>query len=129
MDEPSPHEVSVKTYAAVFFLLLVLLIFTTAVAFMDLDRWLAGRYWSISAALLIAAAKGLLIILYFMHVRFNFRQTAAFVGVGFVWLAILFTLTMSDYLTRNAPADVNLKGEPKYLMSSHPSASRQSAGE
>ncbi len=56
------------------------------------------------AALGIAGAKALLILLYFMQVRYKSGLTRLFVGTGFFWLGILFVLTLSDYLTRGAAA-------------------------
>jgi len=51
-------------------------------------------------ALVIAFAKMVLIILYFMHVRYRRRLIWMFVAAGFIWLFIMIELTMSDYLTR-----------------------------
>jgi cytochrome c oxidase subunit 4 len=70
--------------------------------------------------MLIAIAKGVLILLFFMHVKFSSRQAVVFAGAGFLWLCILLVLTMSDYLTRNHPPDLTFKGEPRYLNSSSP---------
>ncbi len=39
-------------------------------------------------------------VLYFMHVRHSTRLTKITVVAGFLWLAILFGLTLSDYFTR-----------------------------
>ena len=50
--------------------------------------------------LLIASVKALLVILFFMHVRWSTRLTWVVAASGFVWLIILFGLTMTDYLTR-----------------------------
>jgi cytochrome c oxidase subunit 4 len=44
--------------------------------------------------------KALLVILFFMHVRWSTRLTWVVVASGFFWLLILFGLTMMDYLTR-----------------------------
>jgi cytochrome c oxidase subunit 4 len=35
-----------------------------------------------------------------MQVRYNSRVVWIFAGAGFVWLLIMISLTMSDYLTR-----------------------------
>jgi cytochrome c oxidase subunit 4 len=88
--------ISVRAYAIVFLTLIALTLLTTAVAFVDLG----GELNSV-AAVSIAVCKTLLVILYFMHVRYSDRLTWVFVGAGFFWLMILFTLTMSDALTRN----------------------------
>ena len=50
--------------------------------------------------LAIACTKAMLVILFFMHVRWSSRLTWVVVASGFFWLLILFTLTMGDYLTR-----------------------------
>ena len=50
--------------------------------------------------LLIAVTKALLVILFFMHVRWSSRLTWVVAASGFFWLLILFSLTMQDYLTR-----------------------------
>jgi cytochrome c oxidase subunit 4 len=42
----------------------------------------------------------LIVILYFMHLRYSSRLTWVVAGAGFFWLFILMALTMSDYLTR-----------------------------
>ena len=115
MEQPPHEHPTPQTYLKVFIALMVLLVLTTGVAFIDLDQWLPGHFWSIAVALLIALAKGLLILLFFMHVKFGTRQTVAFACAGFLWLGILIVLTMSDYATRNHPADMTYKGEPRYL--------------
>lgn len=48
----------------------------------------------------LAMTKALLVILFFMHVRWSTRLTWVVVASGFFWLLILFGITMSDYLTR-----------------------------
>ncbi len=52
------------------------------------------------AALLIAAAKASLIILYFMHARDSDKLTRLAIGAALLWFGILFVLTMSDYVSR-----------------------------
>jgi cytochrome c oxidase subunit 4 len=48
----------------------------------------------------IACSKALLVILFFMHVRWSSRLTWVTVASGFFWLLILFGLTMTDYMSR-----------------------------
>ena len=93
----SKHVVSIGLYAAVFASLVALTLITTGVAFIDLG----GDLNSI-VALAIAAAKALLVILFFMHVRYSSRLTWVFVGAGFFWLAIMMALSFSDFLTRGS---------------------------
>ena len=104
-----------KAYLVVFLALLVLLALTVSAAFLDLDRWLPGHFWGVAVTLSIAVAKGLLILLYFMHLKSGPRRAVAFAGAGFLWLGILIVLTFSDYLTRNHPPELNSQGEPHFL--------------
>jgi cytochrome c oxidase subunit IV len=92
----SQHIISVKLYAIIFIVLLALTLSTTAVAFIDL-----GGDLNAIVALGIAVIKALLVILFFMHVRYSSRLTWVFFGAGFFWLLILLTLTMTDPLARN----------------------------
>jgi cytochrome c oxidase subunit IV len=91
----SEHVVSIKLYAVIFASLIILTLTTTAVSFIDM-----GGDLNVVVALFIAVCKALLVILYFMHVRYSSRLTWVFVGAGFFWLTILIVLTMSDLLTR-----------------------------
>jgi cytochrome c oxidase subunit 4 len=90
----SEHIVSRKTYFTIFIALMILTGLTVWVATFDLGRMNAV------VALTIAVVKALLVVLYFMHVRYSSRLTMVFVAAGFVWLIIMVALTLSDYLTR-----------------------------
>ena len=86
--------VSKTTYLYVWASLLTLLALTVGVSYIHL-----GWFNSV-AALSIAAAKAVIIILFFMHVRYSPRLVRIVVVAGFFWLAILFALVMTNYLTR-----------------------------
>ncbi|MDE3056582.1 MAG: cytochrome C oxidase subunit IV family protein [Bacteroidota bacterium] len=88
------HVVSRKVYYFIFAALMVLLILTISMAYFDLGPF------NVIIALVIAIIKATLVILYFMHVRYGSRVTWVFVSAGFFWLIIMFTLTMSDFVTR-----------------------------
>ena len=90
----SAHIVPTRVYFAIYAVLLTLTATTVAVAFVDI-----GPLNNV-VALTIAVSKALLVILYFMHVRYSDRLTWVVVGSGFVWLLILIGFTMSDVLTR-----------------------------
>jgi cytochrome c oxidase subunit 4 len=81
-------------YYAVFAALIVGTALTVGVAFIDL-----GPLNNI-LMLGIAITKALLVILFFMHVRWASRLTWVVAASGFFWLLILFGLTMTDYLSR-----------------------------
>jgi cytochrome c oxidase subunit IV len=90
------HTVSLKTNLVVFGALMILLLATVAAAELSLGPW------NTVVALAIAVTKAILIMLYFMHLKFSDRLTRVFAGAGFLWLAILIALSMCDYLTRGA---------------------------
>ena len=85
---------TLRLYGAVFATLLVLTGVTLWAAYLPLG----GLHTPI--ALLIASLKGLLVVLYFMHVRWSSRLTWVFAAVGFVFLAILVAFTLADYDSR-----------------------------
>ena len=91
----SDHVVSIKLYSAIFGALLVMTLATAGAAFIDL-----GGNLNTAVAMVIAACKALLVILFFMHVRYSSRLTWVFVGAGFFWLMILLSLTLADVLSR-----------------------------
>jgi cytochrome c oxidase subunit IV len=104
-DEHSgEHIVPVKNYVAVFLALLVLTALTTKVAYIDLGQTAVGKTheidWNTVAALAIAVCKMLLVVLFFMHVKYSPKLTKLVVIAGFFWLAIMVSLTLSDVLTR-----------------------------
>src|SRR3982074_395011 len=90
----SSHVAPQSMYYAVFAALIVGTGLTVAVAFVDLG--------ALNNVLMlgIAITKALLVILFFMHVRWSSRLTWVVAASGFFWLLILFGITMSDYLTR-----------------------------
>jgi len=57
-------------------------------------------FFNVVATVAIAAVKAALIIMYFMHVRYGPRLIWVFVGAGFLFLGILFSLAFGDYYTR-----------------------------
>jgi cytochrome c oxidase subunit IV len=90
----SGHVAPKSMYYAVFAALMVGTALTVLAAFFDL-----GALNNV-VMLAIACAKALLVILFFMHVRWSTRLTWLVVASGFFWLIIMFGLTMTDYLSR-----------------------------
>lgn len=95
------HSIPARTYYIVFAALMVLMVMTVGARFVDF-----GSVINVMIAMGIAIAKTVLIVLYFMHVRYNTPLTKVFAATGFVFLLILFVLTMADYLSRNWPPPV-----------------------
>jgi cytochrome c oxidase subunit IV len=92
----SEHIVSKKVYYVIFGALMVLTALTVWVANIDLG----SEKLNTVVALAIAVTKAMLVVLYFMHVRYSSRLTWVVVAGGFLWLFIMVGLTMSDYLSR-----------------------------
>jgi cytochrome c oxidase subunit 4 len=90
----SAHVVPKKTYYMIFATLMVLTLVTVGVSSIDL-----GAFNTV-VALGIAGFKALLVVLFFMHVKYATRLTKLAVVAGLYWLMILLALTLSDYLTR-----------------------------
>jgi cytochrome c oxidase subunit 4 len=94
-----PEGVSVTTYAVIFVALLVLLFISVGVAFIP-NQSDSVRTLLTLTGFSIAAAKAILIILYFMHVKFSSRLTWIFALSSFFFLLIMVALTLNDYSTR-----------------------------
>ncbi|HEX4004319.1 MAG TPA: cytochrome C oxidase subunit IV family protein [Candidatus Acidoferrales bacterium] len=88
------HVVPIGVYVAVFLSLMCLTALTTGVAYIDL-----GAFNTV-AALAIAVIKMLLVVLFFMHVKYATGLTRVVIIAGFFWLGIMITLSLSDELTR-----------------------------
>jgi cytochrome c oxidase subunit 4 len=90
----SGHSQGVFGYAAVYVGLVALTIATIGLSFCNLGQWHS------IVGMLIASAKTLLVMLFFMHLLHGSRMAWLAVAAGLFWLSILFSLTLTDYLTR-----------------------------
>ena len=91
----SEHIGSRNFYIAIWIALLVLTVVTAGVAFIDL-----GPFNTI-VALTIATCKALLVILFFMHVKYaSERLTKVVIVSSIFWLLLLLGLSLADYGTR-----------------------------
>jgi cytochrome c oxidase subunit 4 len=93
----SEHIVSRKIYFLIFGALMVL---TALTVFAAQFSYNGNEALATAIALTIAVTKAVLVVLFFMHVRHSPRLTWVVIASGFLWLAIMIGLTMSDYLTR-----------------------------
>jgi cytochrome c oxidase subunit 4 len=92
MSEPI---VPSKLYVGIWITLLCLTVITAGVSFIDLGPL------NTVVALVIATFKALLVVLFFMHVKYASEKLSKMVVVAAVfWLLLLLTLSMADYLTR-----------------------------
>ena len=90
----SAHVVPLKVYLAIFLALIAGTVLTVLVAFQDLGPM------NTVVALTIAGAKALLVVLWFMHVKYSSRLTWVFAAAGLAWLVLMIGLTMADFETR-----------------------------
>ena|SRR5690242_15418027 len=91
---PASHLHGVRTYGVVLLGLLALTATTILVAYLDLGPF------STPLALLIAALKATLVVLFFMHMKDSPGVLWIALAAGFLWLGVLIVLTMSDFATR-----------------------------
>ena len=90
----SAHIVPKTTYYVIFAALMALTAITVWVSSIDLGAL------NTVVALAIAGFKAVLVVMFFMHLKYSTRLTKVAVVGGIYWLGILFALTLSDYLTR-----------------------------
>lgn len=90
----SGHVASTRLYWGVFFALIIGTLLTYLAALVDFG------FFNNVVMLAIAFTKMLLVMLFFMGVRWNTRLTWVVAGSGFFFLLIMFAITMSDYLSR-----------------------------
>jgi cytochrome c oxidase subunit IV len=88
------HKTTPQTYALVFAALIALTIATILLARVDLGVLHAA------VGLAIAATNATLIVLFFMHLLQSARVTWLVALSSLMWLAILLSLTLTDYLSR-----------------------------
>lgn len=96
------HVLPIRTYVVIVSLLFMLTALTVTAAFVHIG------HLNTPIALGIAVVKASLVVLFFMHVRYNTPLMWVFAGAGFFWLMIMFALTMQDYVSRDweSPAPV-----------------------
>jgi cytochrome c oxidase subunit 4 len=88
------HIVTPKVYGIVFVTLLIGTAITVAAAFKDLG------IFNPVVALAIACTKAVIVILFFMHVKYQSKLVKLTVAAGFFTFLVLITMTLSDYVSR-----------------------------
>jgi cytochrome c oxidase subunit IV len=90
----SEHIVGPKVYGIIFGLLLAFTALTVGASYLELYTFNAV------VALGIACIKAVLVILFFMHVKYSSRLTKLTVGAGFFTFIVLVMMTLTDYISR-----------------------------
>jgi cytochrome c oxidase subunit IV len=88
------HVVSPRIYGIIFGALLIFTAITVGASYIDLYAF------NVVVALAIACTKAVLVILFFMHVKYSSRLTKLTVAAGFVTFFVLITMAMTDYISR-----------------------------
>ena len=88
------HIVSPREYAFVYASLIIGTILTVLAA-----DWELGVFNPI-IALGIACTKAVIVILFFMHVKYQSHLIKVTVGAGFFTFIVLITMTLVDYMSR-----------------------------
>ena len=93
-NELAHHIVGPGVYVVILFALLVGTGLTVWASFVDLGLW------NPVIALAIATTKAMLVVLYFMHVRYSSKLTMLTIGAGVFMFLVLISLTLADYISR-----------------------------
>jgi cytochrome c oxidase subunit 4 len=88
------HIVSPAQYGMVFASLLIGTVLTVFAAQKDMG------IFNPVIALAIACTKAVIVILFFMHVKYQSKLVKLTVGAGFFTFLVLITMTLSDYISR-----------------------------
>jgi cytochrome c oxidase subunit IV len=104
MFEQEHHIVSPMIYLTILGALLVATGLTVWASYIDLGEWHIAPgvtlFWNPVVALAIACSKAILVVLFFMHVKYSTKLTKLTVISGFFVFLTLIGLTLSDYLSR-----------------------------
>ena len=92
--EPEHHIVSPMVYVVILLALIVGTAATVWASFLELG------VWNPIIALAIATSKMMLVVLFFMHVKYSTKLTKLTVGAGAFTFLILVGMTLADYFTR-----------------------------
>lgn len=90
-----PHVLPLSTYFAVFGALLVLTVLTVVVSVIGLPQPTA-----IIVAMVVALIKASLVVLWFMHLKFDDRFYSLIFVISILFLVLFFVFTSLDVLSR-----------------------------
>ena len=82
-------------YWKIYIALMVLLVATVGAAFVNLGPF------NIVVAMVIAVTKAILVIVFFMHVRYSEKLIWLYAALGFLWMTYLLVGVFGDVMTRN----------------------------
>ncbi len=93
-EDKHPHIVAYKNHLLILLLLIGFTILTVAITSVEL-----GPY-NTAAAMLIASIKAVIVLMYFMHLRFDQKIYRIMATIVFMIFAAVIVVTFFDYLYR-----------------------------
>jgi cytochrome c oxidase subunit IV len=91
----SGHVAPKSLYITIFLALMVGTVLTVAVTYVNLGAF------NLTVALAIAITKAMLVILFFMHLKYSPKLIKVTFGASIFFFLIMVVITLSDYLTRS----------------------------
>jgi cytochrome c oxidase subunit IV len=88
------HHLPTNLYFAIFGALMALTAMTVGLAYVNLGQL------NIVVALAVAIVKASLVVMFFMHLKYESPLTKVVLGAGVFWLVLLLGIIM-DYVTRS----------------------------
>ena len=92
--EHKPHVLPIRVYAAVWIGLLILTVVTVKVSYFNLG------VLNLLVAMAVATAKAGLVVLFFMHLKYDDKFNAIVFSGCLAFLFVFFVLTLADTATR-----------------------------
>jgi cytochrome c oxidase subunit IV len=90
----SGHVAPKSLYYTIFLALMVLTALTVGVTYIDLGEL------NLIVALAVAVTKAMLVLMFFMHLKYSPKLIKVTIGSSVFFLLIMFVMTLSDYLSR-----------------------------
>lgn len=103
MASEQHHMTPLKTFLKVYATLIALTILTVAAAQVNLG------HFNTPIAMLIATAKALIVMLWFMHLKHDTRLNRLTICSAFFFLLLFFGFTATDVFTRKNLQDVSIE--------------------
>lgn len=86
-------------YWQTYWFLVVMLVVTVALYWIDLSKSLGWVGWNLVIAMIVAASKAFVVVRNFMNVKGSTRLTLLWAVLGFVWFFLMFGILI-DYRSR-----------------------------
>jgi cytochrome c oxidase subunit 4 len=112
----SGHISPVGLYVTIFLALMVLTAATVGAAYVDLGQF------NFLVAMIIAVFKASLVVWFFMHVKYQSSLTKLTVATGLFFLAILLSMTLIDYASKDFTPMLPPVNPDSILQSAPPAA-------